>query len=73
MLCDGLEGWDRGCRGRLKKEAIYVYFQLSHIVVQQKPAQHCKAITLELKKRKLVRLTQPNTPDLPGPNDHGFA
>ena len=58
VLCDELEGWDRGVwargsvGGRLKKEGIYVYFWLIHIVVQQKPTQHCKAMILQLKKRK---------------------
>ena len=46
--------------GRLKKEGIYAYLQLIHIVVQQKVAQHCKANILPLKKRKrniLVKFT----------------
>ena len=39
MLCDNLEEWDAGgVRGRFKKEGTYVYIQLIHIVVQQKPA-----------------------------------
>ena len=36
----------------LKREGIYVYlyiYQLTHVVVQQKPTQHCKAIFLQLK------------------------
>ena len=32
-------------------EEIYVYLQLIHIVAQQKPTQHCKAIIFQLKKR----------------------
>ena len=41
MLCDDLEGWDRGGVGRgFKKEGIYVYLRLIHIVVWQKPTQH---------------------------------
>ena len=36
MLCDNLEGWDVRKGGRLKKEEIYVYIELIHIVVQQK-------------------------------------
>ena len=39
MLCDNLDGWD-GVRGG--REGIYVYLQLIHIFVQQKPTQHCK-------------------------------
>ena len=38
VLCDDLEGWDWGeVRGRLKREGIYVYLWLIHVVVQQKP------------------------------------
>ena len=29
-----------------KREGVYIYFQLIHVVVQQKQAQHCKAIIL---------------------------
>ena len=50
MLCDDLEGWDRG-GGREAQEGgdmgIYGYVQLIHFVVQQKLTQHCKAITLQ--------------------------
>ena len=50
MLCDDLEGWDRE-DGREAQEGgdmgIYVYLQLIHFVVQQKLAQHCKAIILQ--------------------------
>jgi len=35
--------------GRFKGEEIYVYLWLIHVVVQQKPIQHCKAIILQLK------------------------
>ena len=42
MLCDDLGvGWD----GR---EGTHVYLRLIHTVVQQKPAQHRKAIILQL-------------------------
>ena len=44
-------GWGRG--GRVKREAIYVYLELIHVAVQQKPMQHCKAITLQLKRKFL--------------------
>ena len=37
-------GWVGDPRGR-----EYVYLQLTPFVVQQKPAQHCKAIILQLK------------------------
>ena len=46
-------GWGRGAR--VKREAIYVYLELIHVAVQQKPVQHCKAITLQL-KRKFLKL-----------------
>ena len=32
MLFDDLEGWDWAC-GRLKREGIYVYIELIHVVV----------------------------------------
>ena len=32
--------------GRFKRDGIYVYLQLIHIVVQQKLIQHCEAIIL---------------------------
>ena len=35
--------------GRFKREEIYVYLWLIHVVVRQKPIQHCKAIILQLK------------------------
>ena len=38
--------------GRFKKEGIYVYIELLHIVVQQKLIQHCKAIIFQFKKRR---------------------
>ena len=41
-----------GREGRPRKEGIDVYLWLIHIVVQQKPKQHWKAITLQLKKIK---------------------
>ena len=34
--------------GRFKRESIYVYLWLIH-VVWQKPIQHCKAIILQIK------------------------
>ena len=49
-LCDNVERWDGGeVGGRLKREGISVYSWLIHIVLQQKPMQHCKAIILQLK------------------------
>ena len=47
-----------GVEGRFEREGIYVYLRLVHIVVQQKPAQRCKAIIFQLKvnykKKNLV-------------------
>ena len=48
-LCDGLEGWNGG-GGR---EAHGDMCALTHTVVWQKPTQRFKAITLQLKKKKL--------------------
>lgn len=38
-------------RRRLKREEIYVYLQLNHIVVQKKVTKHRKAIILPLKTK----------------------
>ena len=35
--------------GRLQQEGICVNTERIHIVVQQKPTQHCKAVELQLK------------------------
>ena len=47
-LEDGMEVGKEAQEG-----GIYVYLELTHIVVWQKPAQHCKAIILQLKKNLL--------------------
>ena len=48
MLCDDPEGWNSGwVGGRLNREEIYVYLQLIHVAVHQKPTQHCKEIILQ--------------------------
>jgi len=47
--CDDLERRGRGRGGRLKREGIYVYIELIHTLVWQKPTPHCKAIFLQLK------------------------
>ena len=50
VLCDDLEERDGGwLEGRLKKEGIYVYMWLIHVVVQWKLTQHCKAIIFQEK------------------------
>ena len=52
VFFDDLEWWMvGGVGGRLQREGIYVYIELIHFVVQQKLTQHCKAITLQLKKK----------------------
>ena len=43
----------RGWGGRLKREGTYVYIQQIYVVVRQKLTQHCKAIILQLKKKKV--------------------
>ena len=46
VLCDNLEGWDGmgwgGDEGHLSEGDICI-LMAEHIVVWQKPAQHCKA------------------------------
>ena len=50
MLCDDLEEWGWGLvGGRLKREGLYVYIELIH-VVKQKLTRCCKAIIFQLKK-----------------------
>jgi len=50
-------GWEDGRGGRFKREGTYIYLWLIHVVVWQKPIQHCKAIILQLKilKKKLSK------------------
>ena len=33
----------------VKRDFIYIYFELIHFVVQQNPTDHCKTIILQLK------------------------
>ena len=50
IVCDNLEGWHGvGVGKRLKREGMYVYLWLIHVVIWHKPTQHCKAIILKLK------------------------
>ena len=39
------------------REGIYVYIQLSHLVVQQKPTQHHKATILQQQQQKIRKET----------------
>ena len=51
MLCDDIEGWDGGGR-REVQEGQYIHIAdivHTHVVLQQKPIQDCKAIILQLK------------------------
>ena len=73
-----------GMGRRLRREGIYVYLRLIHIVLWQKPTQHCRAIIFQLKVkffflnlwRRVKRnattgeLTQPNLPKLS--KNYGF-
>ena len=53
MLCNDLEGWD-GRRGpRLGKEGLYIQLWLIHVVVWQKPTQHCKNKQTKKQKNKI--------------------
>ena len=52
MLCVDLEGCDGGQGEMLKTEGTHVYLWPIHkpyVVIQQKPAQHFKTITPQLK------------------------
>ena len=58
MLCDSLRGGrereegrggEGGSGGRLRGERICAPLWLIHVSVRQKPTQHCKAITHQLK------------------------
>ena len=50
MLCDNLEGWDRGWGGREVQEggAICI-LRAGSCYYMEKRTQHCKAIILQLK------------------------
>ena len=39
----------RAVRERSKREGIYVYIQLTDLVIQQKLTKHCKATIAQLK------------------------
>ena len=50
-LRDELEGWGGGRGGRLRREGISVKLWLICTIVWQKPTQHCKVISLQLKSK----------------------
>ena len=39
---------------RFRREGIYVYIQLIHFVVQQKPTEHCKQLNPNLNRKMIV-------------------
>ena len=51
-------GWEVG--GRFKREGTYVYLWLTPVDVWQKTAQHCKAMILQLKKKKTKKKLKQN-------------
>ena len=53
-LCDTLDGWGGEVGGRFRREGVYVYMELSHLVVQQKLTQHCKSAILQSKKKNYM-------------------
>ena len=53
MLCDTRVGW----RGRWEiQERTYLYLELIHVDVWQKPTQYCKAVILQLKKKASMQM-----------------
>ena len=42
----------REVEGKLKREGTYVYLWLIHVDAWQKPTKYCKAIILQLQKKK---------------------
>ena len=46
--------------GRFKREATYIYLWLIHIVSCEKPTQYCKAIILQLKINKFLKINSPH-------------
>ena len=58
----GVRRWGGGRIGQRIKERIHVYLQLIHMVVWQKPTQHCKAIIFQLKVKKKKKKTKPQIP-----------
>ena len=46
-------GWEMG--GMFKREVTFVYLLLIHVDVWQKLTQYCKAIILQLKKKRIQK------------------
>ena len=51
----------------------YVYLCLIHIVVRQRPIQHCKAIILHFKINQRVSLVAQTVKNLPAMQETGFS
>ena len=47
-------GWEMG--GRFKRKGTFVYLQLIHVDVWQKPSQYCRAIILQLKRNNFLKM-----------------
>ena len=57
MIWDDLERWDGGegwVGGRFKREGIYLYTELIHSIVQQKPTRYCKTTISPLEKKNTL-------------------
>ena len=50
--------------GRLKRQGIYVYLWLIHIVLWQKPTQHCRAIIFQLKVNFFFLISEEESKDM---------
>ena len=58
--CDDLEGWDGGGGREGQEGGDACNTETIHFVVQQKLTQHCKAIILQVKKKKEEKSTVPS-------------
>ena len=47
-------GWEVG--GRFKREGTHIYLWLIHVDIWHKPTRYCKAIILQLKINKLIKI-----------------
>ena len=61
MLCDDLRSEMGRAGGRLKSEGTYIYLELINVVVQQKPIQHCKAVTCSVAQSWTVACQAPRS------------
>ena len=53
MLCDSLEEWDGVGIAREAQEGTHIRILMADSYCTQKPTQCCKAITFQLKKKKV--------------------